>query len=420
MNKKLAAGIEWTYVLAILLFAYSLKFMTEKSIGFLIVLILSLIWAVVYRKNFGKSTLTIMRILIGALFIFSGTVKGIDPLGTQFRIEDYLYAYNLPGMAGMALFLSIFLNLVEFITGIMLIFNIKLKFTGILTLLMMVFFTFTTLYDALYSPVPDCGCFGDFIKLTNWQTFYKNLVINAFVLVIFFRRKDFENKFSNGIQYGIAGTFIFLFTSFQVYSVRHLPVVDFRAWKIGARLLPEVMKPTKSYLTYQNKSTGETKEFLSSELPWQDTVFMANWKWVKNRIEDPNIEFMKTFPMLDEGGQNMDREIVGNENYTFIITCYNLKESDTASFFKLSKLTDELLKNGYQVVLTTSVPLEEMKAFYERNKLTMPEIYSSDDTSLKMAVRSNPGLIIVKKAVVIDHFHWRDFPTFEDLKGELK
>ena len=195
MNKKLAAGIEWIFVLAILLFAYSLKFMTEKSIGFLIVLIIAMLWAVVYRKNFGKTTLSIMRILIGALFIFSGTVKGIDPLGTQFRIEDYLYAYNLPALTAMALFLSIFLNLVEFITGIMLIFNIKMKFTGILTMLMMLFFTFTTLYDALYSPVPDCGCFGDFIKLSNWQTFYKNLVINAFVLVIFFRRKDFENKF---------------------------------------------------------------------------------------------------------------------------------------------------------------------------------------------------------------------------------
>ena len=131
-----------------------------------------------------KLIANISRILVGIVFVFSGFVKGVDPLGTAYRLEDYFIAFNWTFFIPLALFFSILLCTIEFVTGIMMLLNLKMKISSWVLLLMMVFFTLLTLNDAINNPVPDCGCFGDAIKLTNWQTFYKNLVLLPMAVLI--------------------------------------------------------------------------------------------------------------------------------------------------------------------------------------------------------------------------------------------
>ena len=139
----------------------------------------------------------------------------------------------------------------------------------------MMFFTATTLFDALYDLVPDCGCFGTAIKMSNWQTFYKNLVIDAVLIPLIINNKKLENKMTGGTQFIIGCLYALVFLGFEVYNYRHLPVVDFINWKVGKQLNVETSGDADIYLIYRNKATGETQEFLSPNYPWNDSVWMS-------------------------------------------------------------------------------------------------------------------------------------------------
>jgi uncharacterized membrane protein YphA (DoxX/SURF4 family) len=183
----------------------------------------------VYRNNFGKPIVVIARTLIGIVFIFSGFVKGVDPLGTQYQIFDYFSAYGMMWANPFAKLIAVCLIAAEMVVGVALILNIRIPFTAWITAAMMAFFTTTTLLDAtIFSDqITDCGCFGKAIKLTNWQTFFKNIVLNIWVVILFFGRYRIRNTFSLLNEFIIAMLTAVLFFGFQFYNLRYLPVIDF-------------------------------------------------------------------------------------------------------------------------------------------------------------------------------------------------
>jgi len=301
------------------------------------------------------------RILVGIVFMFSGFVKGVDPLGTAYRLEDYFIAFNWQFFIPLALFFSIVLCTLEFTIGILLFFNLRMKVTAWLLLVMMVFFTALTLNDALYNPVPDCGCFGDAIKLTNWQTFYKNLillplaifvfgcfgdaiklsnwqtfyknlVLLPLAILVFVYRKKFNPFTSSGKQWLLAVFFAVLFAGFSYWCFSHLPVVDFTEWKTGHKLYPDNPKPVKYFLTYKNKQSGEMKEYLSPNYPFSDSVWMAQWEFVSQRVEDPNTYYGKSLIISDTSGNNVTESIIRNPEYQLIINSYDLSNADRDAF----------------------------------------------------------------------------------------
>ncbi|MBU1368903.1 MAG: DoxX family protein, partial [Bacteroidetes bacterium] len=229
-----------------------------------------------FLRNFSRQ-------LVGIIFIFSGFVKGVDPLGTAYRIEDYFIAYGTEWASGLALLLSILLSTAEFVIGMALVTGLHLRVTSWFLLIMMLFFTGITYYDALYEPVPDCGCFGDAIKLTNWETFYKNIIMMVFVLLIFFNRKRFKINLTRSFQWILVILFFVGFGYFSLYNYKHLPLIDFRAWKVGEQLNPDGEQETLVYLTYRNIETGETQEYLSPDYPWDDEQWLENWEFVDQR-----------------------------------------------------------------------------------------------------------------------------------------
>lgn len=407
--------ISWIFLIITLISAYVISIIDSYNLMFLLLLISNIGFAILYSKSIDKVVLNIGRVLIGILFIYSGIVKGVDPLGTQFKIEDYFFAYGMDWAAPYALLLSVLLNAVEFSMGALLLFRVKIKYISTLSLFMMVMFTITTLYDALYSPVPDCGCFGDALVITNWQTFYKNLVINALVVIVFMRRTDFAKYKSKVLEYYILIGVVMGFTVFEVYNINNLPLIDFRSWKVENRLLPENPQPVKYYLTYENKLTGETKEYLSKELPWQDSIFMADWKWLSSREIDPNISDMNTFPMIDVNGNDQSKEIVSYDGNTYIFIVYKVDKvgEDAAKYIK--DFVDIAAKNGLRVVVLNSDLPKDFNEFVEINNIGELKVFNSDDTALKAAIRSNPGLIIVNSGKVVSKYHYNNFPEFDKL-----
>jgi uncharacterized membrane protein YphA (DoxX/SURF4 family) len=411
--------LSWLFLALNLFSAYYISIITDFQLWFVLLLAFNIILALVSAKRINNAVLTISRVLVGLLFIYSGFVKGVDPLGTQFRIEDYFYVWGTIWAIPAALGLSIFMNLFEFSLGALLLTKISAKRITTLALLMMVFFSLTTIYDAIYNEVPDCGCFGDALIITNWQTFYKNLVIDSFVLVLFFRRNDIKLKWPSQLQTIVISGIVVGFLAFENYNIQHLPVIDFRPWKVGNRLLPENPKPIKYFLTYKNTSTGETKEFLSKDLPWQDSVFMANWKWESSREDDPNIEEKRTFPMVDEAGDDWSNDIVKTTGGVLIISIYDITKLKDTDATRLINLYHAVKDSGIEIVMLNSNATEVYEKYKEMLMLPDMELYNSDDTALKAAVRSNPGLIIVKDAVVLAKYHINDFPEIETIKKIL-
>lgn len=356
----------------------------------------------------------ISRILVGLVFTFSGFVKGIDPLGTAYRIEDYFVAYGTEWAMPLALFLSVALSTLEFVLGVALLFNTKLKQLSWVLFPLMIFFTFTTFYDALFDPVPDCGCFGDAIKLDNWETFYKNIVLIIFVSVIFFGRKKFRSLWSGSAQFTIIALAVVGFAWFAHYNYHHLPLIDFREWKIGNNMIAEDKEPPKVFVTYKNKETGETKEYLSPDYPWNDSVWMAQWEFVDQRTVIPEGSQTAELSIEDIDGNNFTSDFIENPDYQFIVVAYDLESTAHQAFTRINEIYKGAEMDGYLFIgLTSSLSetVEKFKADYQVDF----DFYYADPIILKTMVRSNPGLILLKNGLVLDKWHYNDLPEFSDI-----
>ena len=219
---------DWAILTTALILAICISIFENLQPVFLALLILEILVVIVVNFKASLTVLTLSRIFIGGLFIFSGFVKCIDPVGTQYRIEDYFIAFGTDWAIPLALPLSILLNASEFLMGILLLLNIRLKFTIWLVMAMMTFFTFVTLNDAINNPVPDCGCFGDALVISNWQTFYKNLVIDAFLLLVLMNRKNIPSWFAAKMDILSCSVSLIAVLLFEIHKINHLPVIHFR------------------------------------------------------------------------------------------------------------------------------------------------------------------------------------------------
>jgi uncharacterized membrane protein YphA (DoxX/SURF4 family) len=359
------------------------------------------------------------RIFVGLVFVFSGFVKGVDPLGFAYKLEDYYIAFNCEFLIPSALFFSILLCAIEFSVGAMLLFNLRMKLVSWVLLTMMLFFTVLTLNDAIYSPVPDCGCFGDFVKLTNWQTFYKNLILLPMAIIVFAYRRKFRSFTSDGKQWMLAMIFMAGFAGFSYYCYSHLPVLDFTEWKIGHKLYPDHPKPVKYFLIYKNKKSGETKEYLSPNYPFNDSIWMAEWEFVDQRVEDPNEYYGKSLIISDTAGNNVTESIIRNPEYQLIVNSYDLAKADRKTFARLNEFaTKAYADNIPTAVLVSSQPADIAK-FITENKLQL-DFYTADDIVLKTIVRSNPGLLLMKDGVILKKWHYNDIPEYKDFKKSLE
>jgi len=373
-----------------------------------------------YRKKLLPEPIwiKIIRLFTGLVFIFSSVVKGIDPMGTAYRFEDYLLVYGWTFMMEYVLALSIFLIIVEFLIGVALVFRLKSKLATLGLLLIMVIFTVVTYLDARYNMVPDCGCFGDAVKLTNWQTFYKNIFLIVLAIIIFTNRKRMKIKMPSRIQWLLLVLFIGLYSWFVVYSLRHLPMIDFRNWKVGNDMKSEGLDSVKTYVKYKNKQTGEEQEFLSPDYPWSDSLWMTQWTFVDQRIDDSQRVLKHNVILEDSEGHDWTADVFENPEFQLVLISYDLDAASPKGLTEASAMSIKAEQLGIPIVLITSSPRTKIEEMEQTYYLNMDALFA-DDTELKAMIRSNPGLMLLHDGVVIKKWHYRDFPDKSELENCL-
>ncbi|HOI86919.1 MAG TPA: hypothetical protein PLV51_03560 [Lentimicrobium sp.] len=360
----------------------------------------------------------ISRIFVGVVFIFSGFVKGIDPLGTAYRLEDYFIAFGTEWMIPLALVLSIMLSTMEFVLGVVVLLNLKPGVNAWLLLGVMSFFTILTLNDAINNPVPDCGCFGDAIVLTNWQTFYKNVILMIPTLILFVWRKKTKDNYGAFTSYGTAALFAALFAGLSVYCYRHLPVIDFMDWKVGNKMVNENPLPVKYYLTFRNVVTGKTQEYLSPDYPYNDSVWMTQWEFVDQRIDDPNVSLAHDLQIIDREGNDYTADFLENPACQFFLITWDVEKANEKGLMRMNDFAAAAEADGNGFIALTSSLDPQIDGVSVKLGLSY-DFFHADDITLKTMVRANPGLIALSNGVVIGKWHFNDFPDYSAFRTKF-
>ena len=364
------------------------------------------------------STLTrIGRILTGLLFIFSGFVKGIDPMGTAFKIGDYLIAFRMGFLEDLALPVSIILCLVEFVAGMMLVTGSLVKLSSWMAALFMAVFTPLTLILAIFNPVSDCGCFGDAIIMTNWQTFFKNVVITLLVVFVFIRRNDNTGVLS--VKAGMNATlaFIFLFLLFLRYNLAYLPVIDFRPYSVGTNI-PEAMsipadaEPDKYDIKFIYEKDGVQKEFTLNDYPANDTT----WKFVDQKsvlISHGYIPPIHDFTLVNEYGADMTDQVTAYPGYSMLMVARRLEDADRDGLIMGYDLGLALQQQGVNFIIITATSPGETGEM-----LTGFDAFFADEITLKTVVRSNPGFVLLHNGTIMAKWSYHNLPAKEKFTGD--
>lgn len=397
--------LAWISIAVALASAVGIFFIPDYKLWFLIVLVANVLFSLLFRKRYGKPALTVCRLLVGGLFIFSSFTKGVDPLGTKYKMLDYFAAYHIGWLSEAAMVMSVLMILAEFLIGICLLTNVCPKIATMGGALFMLLFTTVTLFDARYEMVPDCGCFGTAVKMTNWQTFYKNLVIDAVLLPLVLNLKSVKSRLGLGTQFFIGLIYAVLFTGFELYNYRHLPVIDFMNWKVGKQMNEKTAQEQQIYLTFRNKETGKTQEYLAPDYPWNDSVWMKQWEFVDQRVVGGN-DFLG-FSALDQDGDDVTDMILGTKNL-LMFTSHDLGKVTDKEWDKIDRLTNAAVRKGYDVIWVTASPQEYVEELQAQHPC-LQEVYYGDELEIKTIVRFNPGLILLDEGLVVDKWSAIDF-----------
>lgn len=365
-------------------------------------------------KIFMKLLVHFCRVFVGVLFIFSGLVKLNDPVGFSFKLDEYFSAavLGLEFLQPFALPLAIFLVILEVILGIMLLLGFQKKFTVWSLLLMIVFFTFLTFYSAYFNKVTDCGCFGDAIPLTPWESFIKDVILLFMTVILFMNVNLIQPLFSKFASMVMTMLLTIGCFGFAYYVLMHLPAVDFRAYKIGTNI-NEAMQPDPErpdvygFDWYYN--VGGKEEIVTTD--GQPPAGRPDYIKVETRLLEKGFEPpIHDFAINSTTDGDITQEIL-NEPKVAILVLYNLRNSENKGMLKLASFINRASSAGYRVIaLSSSAPKETNQA--RKTYGLNVEFYTTDGTALKTMIRSNPGAVLLKNGVITDKSHWNDL---EDL-----
>lgn len=363
---------------------------------------------------------TLSRYLVGLILIFSGAIKINDPVGTQIKLEEYFSLFSTDFtsifeiLIPYALMISVFLCCLEIVIGVALIINYRMKLISKILLGLIVFFTFLTFYSAYFNKVTDCGCFGDAIKLTPWQSFYKDLILLSFSLIIyflhsklryqdgFFKIKIFEdNVFKNGVIIFIS--VISLIISYT--AINFLPFIDFRPYKVG-NYIPDLMQPSEELkYSYIMEKNGRNYEF--DNYPNDESFTFKEIKLLNPEAE-PKIS---DYSLWNEDGDFTNESFLGNKLFIVIHDVNKLgidRRKINEFIIKLKKLKSDINFWVEPIVLTSS-DSKSLSSFLDKNKISIKSIYG-DATVLKTMIRSNPGFLLMRNGTVRGKWHFNKFP----------
>lgn len=318
-----------------------------------------------------KFLILIARFIVGILFVFSGVVKLLDPKGSQYKFEEYFSegVLNLEFLIPYALYFSVFLIISEIYLGVAVLLGYRSKAIMKYLVIMIVFFLFLTWYSAYFNKVTDCGCFGDAIKLTPWQSFYKDVVLTILIIFLYKNKEHIYPLFKRETVIFITISSLLLSLFIAIYTIMNLPFVDFRAYKIGTDIREGM----------QYKGDGKIP-------PIHDLV-----------LEDEQNNLLDTILKMDK---------------VMLVVASSLEKSEFKGFVEVKKVALEAKKKGYAVYGATASFSEIIQLTHKKYNLPF-EFLFCDETTLKTMIRANPGVIILKKGVITDKKSWRGVDAIE-------
>lgn len=372
-----------------------------------------------------KFLVELSRIMVGAVFVFSGFVKAVDPLGFTYKIQDYLVEMTLADFFPLALPVAVIMVTAEFSLGVLLLLGICRKWTTRLIALFLIFFTPLTLWIAIANPVKDCGCFGDALVISNWQTFYKNIILLAGTILLVLKREQITPLYSmKKARYAALFTLLFG-VLFALHNVYRLPVFDFRPFSTGASIPQQMFVDPEKAAVYETifiySKEGVDKEFTEENYPWNDStwIFVDMKTSLVRAGEKPAIEdFAVEVLYFDEtdglwkAGRDITDLIVSDPSYSFLMIAYSLEEMQMRHLDRFKKMSRYAAENGYPFYLLTASDTAVISK-WEQQHQTGFRFCHADERVLKTMIRSNPGLMLLKEGVIINKWDDSRVPTME-------
>jgi uncharacterized membrane protein YphA (DoxX/SURF4 family) len=369
---------------------------------------------------FRKIANQVSRFFVGGLFIFSGLIKLNDPIGTKIKMEEYFevfaddfgsfFHYFIP----YALEIGFIMIVLEVVLGIAVLLYYRMNVSTWLLLLLMIFFTFLTGYSAYFNKVTDCGCFGDAIKLTPWESFTKDVILMFPVLHLFWYRKTYQPvlRTREGHAVIIAVTAITIFLG--VYAIRHLPFIDFRAYRVGNNISQQ-MQPEEQPVFEYVFLKKDTREEIHSEKYLSDTT-LYKYLSVRQTNADKTKAKITDYSVTSVEGDDVTAQTFQGNKLLFII--YDVDLASTENIGQIRDLINALDGKVEMMILTASAG-DKIETFRHEHQLGVP-YYFVDATVLKTMIRSNPGISLWVDGTVKGNWHHNDTPTADRILGLLK
>ena len=356
------------------------------------------------------------RIFAGVVFAFSGFVKAVDPWGTALKVNEYLSIYGFEELQPASMIFSIWLCGAEFMMGLMLIFRVRTRLISIFALISMTFFTVLTFLSATWIPVEDCGCFGEALRLTPWETFFKNLIILPMVAIVWYRYRRHRILEFSKIEILLTGVFFSLAMGVGTYCYYNLPMIDFLPYKKGANIYEMIeaqhdtgsddMAVEEYVLVYRNKRTGKLREFSIDDTEWQNE---EKWEWVETRV-DNEVNAVQTlvseFSISDPEG-NVTKEVLTREGYVYLLCVTNPDKLNKRCKERMRQVVEAAEENGGYAICITPKPLRSA-TYYDFGGGAEVRCYNIDATVMKTLLRASNGMVVLKDGVIEDKLNCRN------------
>lgn len=366
-----------------------------------------------------KKLVSAIAILVGILFIFSGFVKAVDPLGFSYKLVEYFMVFKMDFLIPTALTQSVLICAFEIFLGLAFIFHYKMRTMALLSIAMMVFFTILTGVSAIFDVVKECGCFGNAIPLTAWQSFYKDLILMVLIGLIFWKRNELTPWIDNDRinRYTVYGGGI-ASLALSIWCLNHLPVVDFRSFKIGNDIeaLTNDGKPPVIEYAYKmkHKETGEEKIFPASEYAnVKDTYDLVDG--ISNILEEEIPPSIEDFIISDVDGNEVTQDILNYEGLTVIVLSKDLTKITQEQYADIMDLTNAAMDANAAVVGLCPNSYEEIDQFRHQYQAAYP-YHVLDEKVVKTIARANPAVMLLKDGVITGKWHYKDTPKWTDIQ----
>ena len=358
-----------------------------------------------------KIAANVCRLILACTFIVSGFTKVIDPWGTALKVNEYLSIYGLDYLQSGAMVFSIWLCGAELMMGCMLLFKVRIRLISIFAVLSMVFFTLLTLLSATLIPVEDCGCFGEALKLTPWETLVKNVVLLPMAFVVWWRYRPDKIFAFKPLEIVLTCTFFFLAMYLGYYCYIHLPLVDFLPYKVGVNIREAMQAPivepgeSETVLVYRNRRTGREREFSLEDTEWQDA---EKWEWVDTRTtsEVPAVRpLVSEFALRDAEGDATEEVLtMPGRVYMLCVTAFDRLPRSCAR--RMARLAERAREEGAHVVCLTPDPLYGV-TWHEFGTVEV-RCYNIDASTMKTMLRADNGLVVLDDGTITSKKNCRD------------